>query len=871
MKFKSFILILVICIVLSLNFVVASDNSNITSEVISSNSDNKISDLSLESDELSASEIDDLTEDNVELVSVEKSKTIYIGHHNITQGGDGSEDNPFTTFKAACDDVNGEDNVTIYVYGGEYKLGEGMVSGLTTGNAKPLIFNTSNLNIVGINGSVIIKNFNTITKNGFAEAFSLTSTSANFTFSNLIFDASNAVAMFTSTSSPQKITYFIPFSGEANLGIYNNCSFKSFGTSRIAQTLEYDSQFNNCYFEFKKSYLFMTISANRDPIFNNCIFDFASTVTLFNTLNLPSEISLNNVWFGQNKLPSYITPDRSHVIGEDGRGVDGYIVPVSRYAIFNVTQNYLGNDEYEIIGKLTWNGTEDQDGMENFQPMTVTLESENGGEIASAVTLVNGTFKTIYKNSAANHKITATLHNQEINLEFNSVNITADPVSITYGDDQNITVKFSQVINSTVTIKVNNKTYDVKVNESDSLTYTIKDILTEGTYIVNITLIDDENHIYGINSTTLSVSKVDTPFNPNVPAEDVKVGDTVTIQVTLPEDATGTVTVNVANNTFTETASANTEINITGLVAGNNPIKIVYSGDNKYANKSVDENIYAEKVSVPVTNETLVIGAPTGSATPSVSINLPENAKGNLTVTVNGKNYTQELVNGSATITLDDLPIGNHNAVVTYSGDGMYDSIVQNTTISFSGIKTSIEASNVVATYNVAKKLVVTLKDANGNILAGQKVSIKVGTISKTVTTDAKGQASVDISKLVPKEYTATINFAGDAQHVSTSANAKVTVKKAASKITAKKKTFKKAKKVKKYTITLKAGKKAISKVKVTLKIKGKTYKAKTNAKGKATFKIKKLTKKGKYTAVIKFKGNKYFKATTKKVKITLK
>ena len=217
------------------------------------------------------------------------------------------------------------------------------------------------------------------------------------------------------------------------------------------------------------------------------------------------------------------------------------------------------------------------------------------------------------------------------------------------------------------------------------------------------------------------------------------------------------------------------------------------------------------------------------------------------------------------------MPIGNHIALITYSGDERYDSIIQNTTISFSGIKTNIVAPSVATTYNVAKKLIVTLKDANGNILAGQKVSIQVGTISKTLTTDANGQVSVDISKLVPKTYTATIKFAGDAQHISTSANTKVVVNKQASKITAKKKTFKKAQKVKKYAITLKAGKKAISKVKVTLKIKGKTYNAKTTAKGKATFKIKKLTKKGKYQAVIKFKGNNYFKATTKKVKITLK
>ena len=94
---------------------------------------------------------------------------------------------------------------------------------------------------------------------------------------------------------------------------------------------------------------------------------------------------------------------------------------------------------------------------------------------------------------------------------------------------------------------------------------------------------------------------------------------------------------------------------------------------------------------------------------------------------------------------------------------------------------------------------------------------------------------------------------------------------KKASKITAKKKTFKKSLKVKKYSITLKSGKTPIKKVQVTIKVGKKTYKAKTNAKGKATFKIKKLTKKGKYNAVIKFKGNKSYKATSKKVKITIK
>ena len=95
--------------------------------------------------------------------------------------------------------------------------------------------------------------------------------------------------------------------------------------------------------------------------------------------------------------------------------------------------------------------------------------------------------------------------------------------------------------------------------------------------------------------------------------------------------------------------------------------------------------------------------------------------------------------------------------------------------------------------------------------------------------------------------------------------------KKVTPKIIAKKKIFKASKKVKKYIITLKVGKKLLKKVKVTLKIKGKTYKATTNKKGKATFKIKKLIKKGKYKAIITYKGNKTYNKVTKKVTITIK
>ena len=55
------------------------------------------------------------------------------------------------------------------------------------------------------------------------------------------------------------------------------------------------------------------------------------------------------------------------------------------------------------------------------------------------------------------------------------------------------------------------------------------------------------------------------------------------------------------------------------------------------------------------------------------------------------------------------------------------------------------------------------------------------------------------------------------------------------------------------------------------MKVNGKTYTANTNSKGVATFKLTKLTKKGKFNAVISYAGDKYYNKATKKVKITVK
>ena len=240
---------------------------------------------------------------------------------------------------------------------------------------------------------------------------------------------------------------------------------------------------------------------------------------------------------------------------------------------------------------------------------------------------------------------------------------------------------------------------------------------------------------------------------------------------------------------------------------------------------------------------------------------------------INGENMTG-ITDENGTITISDL---TNEVVVSavFAGNGNF--LASNNTADFNftipKVATQLSCAGVTTYYNVGKNLVVTLKDANGNVLANKMVTVNFSGKTYTKVTDANGQIIFKLSAtLLPKTYLTTITFAGDETLINSSVATKVVVKKATVKMAASAKTFKKSLKTKKYSITLKNNLgKVMKNTKVTLKIKGKTFSAYTNSKGVATFKITKLTKKGKYTSYVKYAGSKYYNALNKKVVITLK
>ena len=240
----------------------------------------------------------------------------------------------------------------------------------------------------------------------------------------------------------------------------------------------------------------------------------------------------------------------------------------------------------------------------------------------------------------------------------------------------------------------------------------------------------------------------------------------------------------------------------------------------------------------------------------TLRINCDSCCVGTFTAVLNGKTYA------TSSISLSALAGGTYTINVTYNGDLRFAKATKS--FNFTYLETIRDVSVSVKDNDVTFSLP---SGATGSL------SIKVNgkTYAKTL---AGGKASIT---LPDGSYNVVITYSGDSKYAGFTITKKVSVKKQvvatkkASKIVAKNKTFKRKVKVKKYTVTLKSGKTLLKKVKLTIKVNKKTYKATTNAKGKATFKIKKLTKKGKYTAVIKFAGNKKYKASSKKVKITIK
>jgi hypothetical protein len=99
----------------------------------------------------------------------------------------------------------------------------------------------------------------------------------------------------------------------------------------------------------------------------------------------------------------------------------------------------------------------------------------------------------------------------------------------------------------------------------------------------NVTAVYPGDDKYGpsdVNKSSVEIS--DLPSDITVKVDNITYGEDGIIEVTGPEDATGTVTVTVGNDTYTvNMTNGKATVVVPGLEAGNHTIEVSYSGDDK--------------------------------------------------------------------------------------------------------------------------------------------------------------------------------------------------------------------------------------------------------------------------------------------------
>ena len=517
-----------------------------------------------------------------------------------------------------------------------------------------------------------------------------------------------------------------------------------------------------------------------------------------------------------------------------------YYINVTSDTTINKTVNFTAKSD--IPKDILWDGK-----LLFILPNGTQIEATYGA---------NGTWWAEHTFDAyGEYKVNATyvgLDNVTINngtITINKVNstITLDNIVLDYGETKNVTVTTTGATG--ITAKIGES--DVNV---DGFVISIP-LLDAGNYTLTVTTIPDDDHNSVTKEVNITVNKVNSTLT---------VGDMV-----FDYGSSGSTVVSITgadgvNATVVEQPKAvvkvnGTNITVSGLDAGTYTLTVTTIADKNHNNVTENATITVNKV-----NATLTVN----------DVELDYGETKNITVTAEGAtgivakiDENEANVNGFV-ISIPALDAGTYTLTVTAIADKNHNNVTENATMIVNKLKTELTGSAITTTYNINKDLVITLKDITGKALSGVKVAVDLNG-AKTYTTDKNGQVKVSTKGLAPKAYTAKVTFNGNTNYDKSTKDVKVTVKKATPKLTAKKKTFKTSVKTKKYTITLKDNTgKAIKKAKVTLKVKGKTYKATTNSKGKAVFKIKNLKKKGTFKATITYKGNKYYNKVSKKANI---
>ena len=329
----------------------------------------------------------------------------------------------------------------------------------------------------------------------------------------------------------------------------------------------------------------------------------------------------------------------------------------------------------------------------------------------------------------------------------------------------------SAPLSGNVIVTVAGKEYTVKVTDGKGIA--TGDRLAAGTYAFAAAWAGDDNYNIVTENGDFKVNKVDSSVAVNV--NDIKVGEELTITVNVPSDATGDVTVSVDGKEYKVAIENGKAVKtISGLKADDYTVTVKYAGDNNYNEATADAEFSVSKIS----DYNMDISVPEikEGVNSTISVDLPKDATGTVTVEIDGKKYTANVIDGTANVIVSGLSAGDYNITTVYSGDAKYDSMTKKGNITvIPNVNVNLDVSDVEMIYHDGSRLIAKLTDFQGKPIVNATIYFSINGVTYAKTTDANGTASIGLN-LESGAYPVIVDYNGSASYSKISKNITVTI-----------------------------------------------------------------------------------------------
>ena len=402
------------------------------------------------------------------------------------------------------------------------------------------------------------------------------------------------------------------------------------------------------------------------------------------------------------------------------------------------------------------------------------------GKINKVISGLNAGTHTVIVKYAGNDKYNPVEVTKTVNVA--KANPVLDVIidNINYGEvfviDATLTGVNGAKLTGDVIVTVNGKNYTVRIINGKGTLSGVQ--LPAGSYDFSAKFSGNSNYNAVSASGSFNVAKANSTLN--VIIDDVKIDEDITIKATLTginnAKLSGDVTVIINGKDYTvSVVNGEGKLTIAGLHnEGVYDFTATWKGDNNYMDASVAGKFNVSKVEEYPANITIPDGVEGKNST--ISIDLPDDATGEIIVVIDGKNYTGNVSNGTGSVDIPPLDKGIHNITVIYPGDDKYDPVIKEGNITVDVNKDAIlVVDDVLMIYHDGSKLTVLLKDFYGNPIVNATVTITINGMSYSRVTDEDGYAFLTLN-LDSGDYVATVVYPGDDYYNGAEVNASVKI-----------------------------------------------------------------------------------------------